>query len=598
MKKFIALFLILIMAASLFVFTACENNQQSDGTDNTQTGSNDQDDTDSGDDDKDPEDGNDEEEPQLEYCNIICFDGSKLISTTAVLENTVLNSLFGTTIKEPTKQGYKFLGWYVNPELTTSVQQNFVVTDDVTIYAKFAEINSKYGFANGFSATSYLANTDTVTDSNGQTISKQTALDRQFDIFATNLLMGLSNIYGIKSTDYYLDGDDQFINSVDLQYNGQSYSYNGYNAKFDAKNILIDFNNITSEHICGRNESTSKSQDVDCLACYADYYSRNLSIYDAMINIVNNNNAINGGYVWNNINNRFATTLFNEDSAWNWNFDEGKAITDCAEFANGYIEKYKNKLKLQLAKIVAGSEFSNINNYSELLNVINHLGFSNNDKTELTDYVLNTIIGSGVVELDSTRKPEITKLTAVATYTPENHLYKAYSLIVPALVEKAFDATFESTDVSLYPHYEFKQLVNEDATFSADNGFSIYLQPKQISELGALIINSTVSGSVKVDAVFGNFKASNTFDLNVGNNFLNLNSSPIVNISSYNGMKEINYNLYENNMPYLDDSYNIDEAKLFGNSYIKLTFENMTDSADIEISGYLQKLYDPDQIIE
>lgn len=594
MKKFIALILILIMAASLFVFTACDNNQQSDGTDNIQTGGNDQDDTESGDEDNDPEDDNDEEEPQLEYCNIICFDGSKLISTTAVLENTVLNSLFGSTIKEPTKQGYKFLGWYVNPELTTSVQQNFVVTDDVTIYAKFAEINTKYGFENGFSATSYLANTDTVTDSNGQTISKQTALDRQFDIFATNLLMGLSNIYGIKSTDYYLDGDDQFINTVDLQYNGQSYSYNGYNAEFDAKNILIDFNDIASLHIC--EENYRGARDVSCLACYAEFYSINAEILDGFRRSINNSQGINGGYVW--VISMFDTKSVNEQDAWNWDFEEGRTITDCAEFANGYTAKYKDALKLQLAKMVAGSSFSNINDYDELLNVINHLGFSNSDKQNLSDYVLNTIIGSGVVELDKTRKPEKTNLAYVNEYTADNHLYKAYSLIVPALVEKAFETTFESTDVSLYPHYEFKQLVNEDATFSADNGFSIYLQPKQISELGALIINSTVSGSVKVDAVFGNFKTSKTFNLSAGNNYLNLNSSSIVNISSYNGMKDINYNLYENNMPYLDDSYDIDEARLFGNSYIKLTFDNMLDTANIEVLGYLQKLYNADQIIE
>lgn len=596
MIKFIALILILIMAASLFVFTACDNNQQSDKTDNIQSGDNDKDDVDSGDEDKDPEDGDDVEEPQLEYCNILCFDGAKLISTNVVLENTVLNSLFGSTIKEPTKQGYKFLGWYVNPELTTSVQQNYVVTDDVTIYAKFAEINTKYGFANGFSATSYLKSTNTVTDSNGQTISKQTALDRQFDVFATNLLMSLSNVYGIKSTDWYLDGDNQYINAVDLQYNGQDYSYNGKNAKFDAKNMLINFNNIASEHTC--EENYRGYRDVSCLACYADHYSRNLSIYDFISNVVNNNNAILGGYVWSEQSNSFATGLLNDEDAWNWNFDEGKSITDCAEFANGYTAKYKDALKLQLAKMVAGSIFSNINDYDELLNVINHLGFSNSDKQNLSDYVLNTIIGSSVVELDNQRKPEKTNLAYVNEYTAENHLYKAYSLIVPALVEKAFDATFESTSVSLYPHYEFKQLVNEDATFIADNGFSIYLQPKQISELGALIINSTVSGSVKVDAVFGNFKTSKTFNLSAGNNYLNLNSSSIVNISSYNGMKDINYNLYENNMPYLDDSYDIDEARLFGNSYIKLTFDNMLDTANIEVLGYLQKLYNADQIIE
>ena len=408
--------------------------------------------------------------------------------------------------------------------------------------------------------------------------------------------MGLSNIYGVKSTDYYLDGDNQYINSVNLQYNGQDYSYNGNNAKFDAKSMLINFDNIVSEHTCEKNYRGYR--DVSCLACYSDHYSRNLSIHDYMYSFVNNYQGINGGYVWNTEHNIFLQNDLNKEDAWSWKFEEGKAITDCAEFANGYVEEYKEKLKLKLAKMVAGSEFSNINNYDELLNVINHLGFSNSDKTELTNYVLNTIIGSSVVELDNSRKPEKTNLVDVGEYDAENHLYKAYSLIVPALVEKAFDATFENTSVSLYPHYEFKQLVNDDATFSVDNGFSIYLQPKQISELGALIINSTVSGNVKVDAVFGNFKTSKTFNLNAGNNYLNLNTSTIVNISSYNGMKDINYNLYENNMPYLDDSYNIDEAKLFGNSYIKLTFENMLDTANIEVLGYLQKLYNANQVIE
>lgn len=41
---------------------------------------------------------------------------------------------------DPTKTGYKFVGWFANSELTTAYDFNTVVTADITIYAKWEEV--------------------------------------------------------------------------------------------------------------------------------------------------------------------------------------------------------------------------------------------------------------------------------------------------------------------------------------------------------------------------------------------------------------------------------------------------------------------------
>lgn len=176
----------------------------------------------------------------------------------------------------------------------------------------------------------------------------------------------------------------------------------------------------------------------------------------------NNTNAINGGLCWDNTNGFDKSLGFNENLRWNWNYDrlDIDVNSSATDVYSEYKDEYLSALKTAIANILINGNSSGKTS-SAAVNEINKLGFSTTDKTNIKNFVLNEIIGSNLISEDNNRKPNVITLSSDTDLTEEEHYYKAYSLLVPEIVNRAFENTFSGTTVSFWLNAEKTVLSTE-----------------------------------------------------------------------------------------------------------------------------------------
>ncbi len=143
-----------------------------------------------------------------------------------------------------------------------------------------------------------------------------------------------------------------------------------------------------------------------------------------------------------------------------------------------YYNAYKNMFEFELAKLLADPNKTGVSfaNYNEAITKIDHLGFTKNDRLNITNYVLNSIIGRGLVEQDDsllngdgfnagildTLSGEVLNFTNHSLLSVNQHNYKAYSLLIPALVKQSLTTVFGGNNYFLYEVNTFGEPMDQD----------------------------------------------------------------------------------------------------------------------------------------
>lgn len=398
-------------------------------------------------------DGGDSTEPELPIVkkyNVNFYDNDNLLKTYNLDEDTDLFDFVKDMDFEAQKQGYAFDIWYKDIELKNPLDSMTLLTEDTNLYAKFIEVNISTSFSEGFSGTFSLSDSDFVFDEKGAKLTKVYVLNRQFDLLAENILFSLANVYGV-SLNNNNDGKEDYF-KFNLTYQNENYSYGGNNAVFTKENMIMNVANIANGHT-----HTSNLVYANCPACYASFYMSTPDLDSAFLTALNFTNAINGGGSWNAETNSFDFSNLQSQNAWQWSYSEGEGFnttTQAVDYVKGFVSKYKEQFKLELAKIISGNTM--ITNYGEHLRIIKNSGFTQSQKTLIVNFVKNNIIGYNLITSDNNRKPTNANTANSQSWTAEQHCYKAYNILVPLIVEQAFSQTFENTDVSIYPYNCFK----------------------------------------------------------------------------------------------------------------------------------------------
>lgn len=521
-------------------------------------------------------------EPEDKYYRISCYDGSTLVFEKMIIEGTSVTSLFVSDIKEPTKKGFRFDGWYLDSEFTKPVTDNVVMDRDIRIYAKFKEINRFIDFNNAFSGVTYVGDNDVITDYDNVARTKTEILNRQFDVLSHNLLMALSNAYGVKEN-VNLHEQTTKLRTHNINYNDKTI------AVFDVNSFLVDYDNIESSHTCGN----KFEMDLMCLACYADYYSKIVETNNNFLAYLNNQKSINGGGVIDEYG-YVALTKFNYEDRWLWEYEEAVNEKDPLVYMQGYVNKYRERLMLELVKIVANDSSITIDTIEQGYNKINHIGITEQEKEKITNFVLRNIIGWNNVLNDRERKPEHTNLFYIKDYTDENKKFKNYEFLVPAIVEGVLNNTYYNSSRKMFEAKNLQTLINIGENGNVDvNTNKVYVKPKQIDKISGLVINSEGTQTVYIMArINGVIHYTDNITLAEGDNYINLSFSDgyrhTSELGAYNGS---NYNVY------LNDNGTVDEAKTFGDNFIRIVTSNEQKSC-FEIRGILEKPYNDSQIIE
>lgn len=321
-------------------------------------------------------------------------------------------------------------------------------------------------------------------------------LERQIEVVATDILYRLSIVYGpgTKSDDINLKSDGE-----------NNYSYNGSDAAINTR-YLINYpyyilNNIVKY-------LNKDFEDIEDDVVFNDYFNILDSGYYARVflegrwdtdkllaTVFRNTHAIQGGEVWDET---LSTPQFiafdggfdNQQYSWNWDYSSAgisNAValgSDVDELLEEYVSYYKKYLKSAIAQILAGKTtidvgFNTIeNSYREFIPEINHLGFTEQNRQDILDFVLNNVIdgdlyGLGFTknnlsvdrdvarelgdflggEFDGQKYTEI-DLTRANYKTFDDieylHYYRAYDVLVPAMLDRTFSLQFGGKEIDRY----------------------------------------------------------------------------------------------------------------------------------------------------
>lgn len=413
---------------------------------------------------------------------------------------------------------------------------------------------------NSFNKARASYSTNEILNENGTKKTFSELLDRQFDVLAEDILYRLYVTYGENTYGTNSEFGDLILN------NG-GYSVNGNNAKVIKSNIVTN----NHEHSNYHNSSSGVIfSNIDCPYCYqvnllgeqtrltTNYYlyvgeaiTGNYHNWDSVIRALNSSNA--DEYKWQ----------FNDYSKWN--------------------TEYREQFKLALAKIVYGNEETNLG-YSDLLNKINHLGFSAEDGEKIVNYINNSVIGSNLIEeilriynkFTEDDKINIKRWTAEDEI--DKHYYKGYNIVVPAIVNQALNNTFDGT-VGLYPTVDKNvSSVLELDNLKAEKDYKqIVLMPKHsnvlVTKINAKFYSTNSQNkNVKVYATVKNVAGALVTKKEVGN----------VNLSSVGTQVELNIGCQNTIGLFTGDLTNNDTVSLFGDNnklislgdnYVELSFE-------------------------
>ena len=423
-----------------------------------------------------------------------------------------------------------------------------------------------------------------ITDADGTAKSFNEILDRQIDLLAQDILYRLNYVYGTDGTSNYTRPTDNY----DLNYN------------FGDKKALIKPATILAE-INAEHTHTLTNLKADCIDCYQlSLENSQTQNYFDNVNFIKLSGAISGRF--STLDDFELLSAINAETTWNL----------AKQFDNIQSSETKAYIKYGIAQILAGKSVNytaySKNNYSQLLNNIEQLGFSSENKVSLTTFIYNYIIGTNQAEKDLTiyncsyftnKSYIVDKAFRANAPYPGNtayteaekaaspRLYKGYNIVVPAIVERAIENTFDGSEISLYPamnRYAVQSFETLNGANTPQKYASIVLMPKTEISATKLAIKIKGANTIGVKCEI-NGKAVQVTASNDGELLLIDLHAYAKKIGAYNGSKENDFTL-----------------DLFGNSgagaaginngenYIKLIFENPNGGKfSVEIDGYYDK---------
>ncbi|HEY8423405.1 MAG TPA: hypothetical protein VIL23_01425 [Clostridia bacterium] len=227
-------------------------------------------------------------------------------------------------------------------------------------------------------------------------------------------------------------------------------------------------------------------------------------------------------------------------------------------------------------------------------------------KDKIVEAIKNKLIGKSRVATDDEiyiryyknknilRFEEIKELTTSDPFYPPR-CYKAYSIIIPAIVEAAINNTYEGTSISLYPVYyrrTIENINNVDGLSEYINYKTITLKPKADTPTTRLFISIACNNTSNL------FSYYLDIEINIGGNIVSdritLSFSPDPTEYEINLQRMVGSVQFfgEYNGSSLDSTpfEPLDSAHSYnGDNYIKLT---ITDSNQYADYGYVIKFLD------
>jgi len=380
-------------------------------------------------------------------------------------------------------------------------------------------------FSEFFNTTVTAKYNDRVTqvlDHTGQYESFTSLLDRQIEVLAQDLLFRLFITYGKQDntqwlpTNYTNHNQKAYLITENIIGNG-NYKSSGNYALIDTHSIIIKpeaYNYDYPKYILSNGEDVTKythiaQYHINEVAPYASIFYLGVWRPSLMDSLFSFEDSIDGyyGVGYTSGYNLYRTQDIN--IAWQWDYN-GASIdlmdTTIDAFSK-YLDAYKQPFKTAIANILAINYHTGLD-YITALEKIGHLGYRDVDKVNILNFVQNEIIGESQFSSDKDYKPDFDILSSLNynTITDYNRRYKAYSIIVPSIVETAFNNTFYGTNTSLYversSRFEEKQNGIVYTSLGDLNYSSILIKPsKQINltklELTINGVNRTQINSVK-----------------------------------------------------------------------------------------------------
>lgn len=427
-----------------------------------------------------------------------------------------------------------------------------------------------------------------IVDADGTEKSFNEILDRQIDLLAQDILYRLNYVYGTDGTSNYTRPTDNY----DLNYN-----FGDKKALIKPATILAEIN---AEHT--ENHSDTVVQ-ANCLKCFQSAVvstsNHSLNKQNSIILV----GAIQGYYTSLENETNVLQNIAVHNNGWNY----------YNKFSDIQSSIAKTHFKYGIAKILAKDLASSTNyneaEYTKILNKITHLGFNPDIKSDLETFIYNEIIGNQIATKDLSffnsnyfdkngytinanfiMKAPYPGNTAYseAENAASPRLYKGYNIVVPAIVERAIENTFDGSEISLYPamnRYAVQSFDNLNAFANEAQAYeSIVLMPK--AEISATKLALKIKGANNIGVKCEiNGEAVQVAASKDGELILIDLHAYAKKIGVYNGGKENDFSL-----------------DLFGNSgagaaginngehYIKLIFENPNGGKfSVEIDGYYNK---------
>ena len=428
-----------------------------------------------------------------------------------------------------------------------------------------------------------------ITDADGTAKSFNEILDRQIDLLAQDILYRLNYVYGGDGTNRLKTqtGEQTLFNL-----NNTVFAFNNFSAKIKDSAII--------------SQTTSCNHDVFALTCL-NCIQNNLNSYTGT-NVIYNPNFLNfsGAIVGNNTALNMVQLTANKDNLWICK------TNNSSENTSNFVTDNKDSFKYAIAQILADetvSENYSAENYQSVLQKIDSTGFADDCKNKFVQLIYSNIIGNDLVEKDlsyfnssyfknnsyivnndfmiNAPYPGNTAYTE-AENAASPSLYKGYNIVVPAIVERALENTFDGSEISLYPamnRYAVQSFDNLSAVADTAQAYeSIVLMPK--AEISATKLALKIKGANNIGVKCEiNGEAVQVTASNDGELLLIDLHAYAKKIGAYNGGKENDFSL-----------------DLFGNSganaaginngahYIKLIFENPNGGKfSVEIDGYYNK---------
>ncbi len=411
-----------------------------------------------------------------------------------------------------------------------------IITDPPVVTLPVKEEFTKY--FNSSVYNEYLTVNSTVKDVDGSQKNFEVLAQRQVELLATDILYRLFATYGMGAAT-----ENAYVSTYKLTYGGQIFSLNNNYATVHNGSILQTpisegvYKYTTGEEYRFSNNTESPYRNPNFLevAPYAHSLTTGQWVqWSELTKAFYLKNAIVGGHPWD----ENSTTYLRTEYSWNWNYNQ--IVSSLSSYVpktafEVFYNDYYNTFKTALANLLAGGSATGYS-YETAISKIEHLGLTNSDKTAIANYIYNQVIGSTLVQFDDGLKTSILQkfsngvltLWQLGQMTEDEHYYRAYKLLVPAIIDQAANLTFENTTTKIYVNGEKSVIGKTNTAYNALNNKNftfIKLTPKTNNiPLTKLVMNFNGVSSSNLTVRY-TVKTSSSESAIISNQLLTLPSS-------------------------------------------------------------------------